>query len=129
MRYLASVFVSAAFGATLLCAVERASALVPQPPTVVEQAPAFSGATVDQVRFWRRFRGHGGGFGGGAGLGLGIGLGIVGGAILSGALNDGYYDDGYDSGAGIGSCSQRFRSYDPYSQTYLGYDGRRHHCG
>jgi len=26
------------------------------------------------------------------------------------------------------SCAQRFRSYDPASGTYLGYDGRRHAC-
>nr|WP_246215811.1 BA14K family protein [Microvirga makkahensis] len=25
-------------------------------------------------------------------------------------------------------CAQRFRSYDPASGTYLGYDGRRHPC-
>jgi len=25
-------------------------------------------------------------------------------------------------------CSQRFRSYDPSSGTYMGYDGRRHSC-
>lgn len=25
-------------------------------------------------------------------------------------------------------CSQRFKSYDPSSGTYLGYDGRRHPC-
>jgi hypothetical protein len=25
-------------------------------------------------------------------------------------------------------CSQRFRSYDPASGTYLGYDGQRHPC-
>jgi hypothetical protein len=25
-------------------------------------------------------------------------------------------------------CASRFRSYDPYSHTYLGYDGFRHHC-
>jgi len=25
-------------------------------------------------------------------------------------------------------CAQRFRSYDPISETYLGYDGRRHPC-
>jgi uncharacterized protein YcfJ len=28
----------------------------------------------------------------------------------------------------VGSCAQRFRSYDPSSMTYLGYDGRRHSC-
>ena len=26
-------------------------------------------------------------------------------------------------------CAQRYRSYDPQSQTYLGYDGQRHPCG
>ena len=26
-------------------------------------------------------------------------------------------------------CAQRSRSYDPQSQTYLGYDGQRHPCG
>jgi hypothetical protein len=25
-------------------------------------------------------------------------------------------------------CSQRFRSYDPSSGTYMGFDGRRHSC-
>jgi hypothetical protein len=25
-------------------------------------------------------------------------------------------------------CIRRFRSYDPYSRTYLGYDGYRHPC-
>jgi hypothetical protein len=29
-------------------------------------------------------------------------------------------DDGY--------CAQRYRSYDPASGTYMGYDGRRHSC-
>jgi hypothetical protein len=27
-----------------------------------------------------------------------------------------------------GSCAQRYRSYDPASRTFLGYDGRRHPC-
>jgi len=26
-------------------------------------------------------------------------------------------------------CAQRFRSYDPGTGTYLGYDGQRHRCG
>ncbi len=28
----------------------------------------------------------------------------------------------------IAYCAQRFRSYDPVSQTYVGYDGLRHPC-
>ena len=26
------------------------------------------------------------------------------------------------------SCAQRYRSYDPSSETFLGYNGRRHAC-
>jgi hypothetical protein len=28
----------------------------------------------------------------------------------------------------IAYCLRRYRSYDPYTMTYLGYDGRRHPC-
>jgi hypothetical protein len=55
------------------------------------------------------------------------------------APGPGYYDDGYvDGGAvaveaapggdDVGYCSQRYRSYDPRSGTYLGNDGLRHPC-
>ena len=64
-------------------------------------------------------------------------------ALLSGCAS--YYDDPYyyrapsaaygsDAAAYYGStewlayCSQRFRSFDPASGTYLGYDGYRHYC-
>jgi hypothetical protein len=51
----------------------------------------------------------------------------------------GYYDQpGYDEddsvvavvpgGADPSYCAQRYRSYDPASGTYLGYDGQRHPC-
>jgi hypothetical protein len=49
----------------------------------------------------------------------------------------GYYDDGGDGGVvaaapGGGDssayCAQRYRSYDPASGTFLGYDGQRHPC-
>jgi BA14K-like protein len=51
-----------------------------------------------------------------------------------------YYDDQYaDDGAvavvpapvgddSAGYCAQRYRSYDPASGTYLGFDGQRHPC-
>ncbi|WP_162136760.1 BA14K family protein, partial [Bradyrhizobium elkanii] len=29
---------------------------------------------------------------------------------------------------GASYCAQRYKSYDPASGTYLGYDGRRHPC-
>lgn len=79
--------------------------------------------------------------------GSGIGLGLLGGAIIGSALAGGYddgyydnydypysYDDGYTYYSGsyrsssVGYCERRFRSYDPASGTYLGYDGLRHSC-
>jgi hypothetical protein len=61
--------------------------------------------------------------------------GLIGGAL---AAQPGYYYDApppvYAApGPGYGDdatayCMQRFRSYDPRSGTYLGYDGHRHPC-
>ena len=34
----------------------------------------------------------------------------------------------YSGGGGEGYCAQRFRSYDPSTGTYMGYDGQRHPC-
>jgi hypothetical protein len=34
----------------------------------------------------------------------------------------------YPGNPAIAYCMNRFRSYDPYSMTYLGYDGYRHPC-
>ena len=80
---------------------------------------------------------------GGIGLGLGAGA-LIGGAIIGatrpygyygyGAYDPSYYDQGYISappymgGNEIAYCQQRFRSYDPASGTYLGFDGLRHPC-
>ena len=98
-----------------------------------------------------------GGYGGGGyrhGGGGGFIPGAVAGAIIGGAIASapygyyggpgyyapGYYDDQYyDSGpvvvapAPVGDdavayCMQTYRSYDPRSGTYLGYDGYRHPC-
>jgi BA14K-like protein len=75
---------------------------------------------------------------------------VIGGALASGpyAYYDGpgyynapaYYDDQYVDDGAVGVvqvpvgedsaayCAQRYRSYDPASQTYLGNDGYRHPC-
>ena len=48
--------------------------------------------------------------------------------------NNDYYDDGYYGGyygggnAHVQWCLNRYRSYDPRSDTYMGYDGYRHRC-
>jgi len=97
-------------------------------------------ATVPAEAQWRgRYyhRHHGGGAGAVVG-------GLVAGALIGGAIasaNRGYYGPGYapygyapppayagPPGDAIGYCMQRFKSYDPRSGTYLGYDGYRHPC-
>jgi BA14K-like protein len=99
---------------------------------------------------------RGGGYYRGGGGGAFI-PGIVAGAVIGGAIASqggyggpgyyaqGYYDDqgydgqGYDDGAvavapapggddGTAYCMQTYRSYDPQSGTYMGYDGARHPC-
>jgi hypothetical protein len=52
----------------------------------------------------------------------------------SGYYDQGYADQGYvavspyGGGSEVADCQQRFRSYDPASGTYLGFDGMRHPC-
>ena len=40
----------------------------------------------------------------------------------------GYSPDAYGYGGDVDYCMRRFRSYDPRSGTYLGFDGLRHPC-
>ena len=84
----------------------------------------------------------------GRGFGWGLGAGLLGGAIVGGALAAPYYygepyygepyyppaayGPGYYPAPGNGGdasyCASRYRSYDPATGTYLGYDGVRHPC-
>ena len=88
-----------------------------------------------------QWRGRGGRWSGHRGGGAGFGAALLGGAIIGGLLAapyDGYgpyaYEAGpYVYGPGYGGdaeayCMQRFKSYDPGSGTYLGFDGYRHSC-
>lgn len=52
-----------------------------------------------------------------------LGTAIIGGIIASEAARQSY---GY--GDPVAYCMRRYRSYDPYSRTFLGYDGYRHPC-
>lgn len=84
------------------------------------------------------YGGWGGGYGADYGYGAaGLGLGLLGGAII--ASQAPYYGSGYGYGSGYAypdnggyvssaACASRFKSYDPASGTYLGYDGFRHTC-
>ena len=127
----------------MLAAIGAALVLTTTAPASAETArthatTASTGAAADaeisaQRRGWR----HGHGYhrhrhyGGGAALGFGLATGaLIGGALA--AQPRGYYaaPGGY-YGAPDGSveyCMNRFKSYDPASGTYLGYDGYRHPC-
>ena len=93
---------------------------------------------------YRRHNGYG------AAVGAGV-AGLAAGAILGGALanqqpyygDQGYYAPTYApapvyvepevdaedvSGDGARYCASRYRSYDPESGTYVGFDGERHPC-
>lgn len=61
---------------------------------------------------------------GGWGWGPAVG-GLAAGAIIGGAIAN---SQAQASSNEIAYCSQRFKSYDPASGTYLGYDGQRHPC-
>jgi len=65
--------------------------------------------------------GRGRGSGVGAAVGIGVGAAIIGGAIAASAAEQ-------QRQQAVGYCMQRYRSYDPNSQTFLGRDGMRYSC-
>jgi hypothetical protein len=134
-RILAAALVSAAAP----CLVVPASAAPLSLSLALRSAVTPSIETVQYRRGWR------GGYyrrGGIVGGGLGFAGAIVGGAIVGATrpYGYGYYGPGYAYAPGyvaaspyadgdeVGYCQQRFRSYDPASGTYLGFDGLRHSC-
>jgi hypothetical protein len=114
------------------CVVAASS---PASATPLADALAIKNATgTDVVKVWHR---HGG-------FGWGVGAGLLGGAIIGGALaapyyygpGPYYYGEPYEYGPGYypapgyegAYCARRYRSYDPATGTFLGYDGLRHPC-
>ncbi len=96
----------------------------------VKNAAATNIQTVQYHHGGRHGRYYGGG-------GAGVAAGVIGGMMLGGMLaGPRYYDyapgpsygPGYYGGDAVSYCMRRFRSYDPRSGTYLGYDGFRHPC-
>jgi hypothetical protein len=127
----AAIAMAATAGAPASAAVIRANGTAAQ---------ASNQSLVTHVRW----RGHGGwhhhGWHRGGGWGPAIGAGIAGLAIGSALAARPYYDYDYYGAApvyaapvrpyapSVAWCEQHYRSYDPGSQTYLGYDGVRHSC-
>jgi hypothetical protein len=72
---------------------------------------------------WRGGYGYRRGYGPGAGAVLG---GLAAGAIIGGAIANSQAQAAAQQNAAY--CSQRYRSYDPASGTYLNNDGNRYPC-
>jgi hypothetical protein len=133
------------FAAMLLCSVGVALTAVPASAMPANLALKNAApASVETVR-WGGW--HGGWRGGGWGLGGFAAGAIIGSAIASPYYYGGYYPYGYypaygypppayygggpaevGPGGDPGYCAQRYRSYDPATGTFLGYDGQRHPC-
>jgi BA14K-like protein len=91
-------------------------------------AAAFANrdASVEQVQYRRRYyRGYRRDFDPGAAMALGI-IGAAAGMIANNALAPAPYVVGDPNW--VAYCSSRYRSFDPVSGTYLGFDGLRHYC-
>ena len=136
--------------AALLCsagiALTATSASAMPPNVALKNATPGAVETVRWGGGW-----HGGGWRGGWGWGLG---GFAAGAIIGSAIAAPYYYGGpygyygaypaygypppyYGGGPAYGGapaggdpgyCAQRYKSYDPATGTFLGYDGQRHPC-
>lgn len=118
-RLVASTLIAAA-AAFVLAAPAAAAPLMANGAALSQAVPS---ATVN-VQHWHRhghrhYHGHRGSDAGAVIGGLAAGA-IIGGAIAAGQAQQAQQNHAY--------CAQRFRSYDPRSGTYLGYDGYRHPC-
>ena len=132
----------------LLSGIAIASVLMLQPaPASAQRVHAVGHARVGHGYAGHWHGGYGHGYGG---YGVGVGA-LATGALIGGAIasqNQGYYygdqnypgysDPGYvysnagpvayNNGGAVAYCEQTYRSYDPASGSYLGYDGVRHPC-
>ena len=92
--------------------------------TLGKAAPA---SDVTNVQYYRRGYGHRGYYGhrrGYGGTAAGVGIGLSAGAIIGGAIAA----SSAQAQQNAAYCSQRYRSYDPQSGTYLNNDGNRYPC-
>jgi hypothetical protein len=138
MKKMGTLTIGAAAAALLAGSVFTAPASAAPAASVAATQGVSQAATsnVEQVRSRRGWRGHrhrhSRGWGWGAGA-VGAGL-LLTAPLWAGGYDDGYYDDGYDGayayggGGGYARCEATFKSFDPESGTYMGYDGIRRTC-
>ena len=144
---------AALLAAAPVCLAGSASAAPLSAPLGLQNDAATQTLPVETVQWRGHWGGHGWGGRGWWGPGFAAGA-IVGGAVAAATQPWGYdsgyygydyapgyssygydpgyteysYSPGYGGGGSIAYCEQRYRSYDPASGTYLGYDGFRHPC-
>lgn len=104
----------------------------------VRPGPGVSGGAVAGGGYYggrhHHHRHRHGGFWPGFAIGAGIGSAYAYGSPYYYDDSYGYYDDSVVAAAppvgddAVAYCMQRYKSYDPASGTYLGYDGQRHPC-
>jgi hypothetical protein len=132
MAYVKMVILTAALAIGAALSLNSPASAVPlSPSTGGNDLKASVDATspLIEVRHWYGRRGYYGG----AGFATGV---IIGSGLASPYYYRPYYyappayyaPPPYAVGDPVAYCMQRFRSYDPYSRTYLGYDGLRHPC-
>lgn len=122
MKILAAI----AFAATTAIAVTATAAPAgAMPAQGLSSAVPAAGSSdlIEDVRHGRRWHRHHRGLAYGAG-GFAAGA-ILGAALASQAQAQPQVIYGGDWHA---YCASKYRSYDPYTGTFLGYDGRRHPC-
>ena len=136
MKKMGTFTIGAAAAALLAGSVFTAPASA-APAAAVAASQDMSKATsanIEQVRSRRGWHGHRHGRGWGWGAGAAAAGLLLTAPLWAGAYDDGYYDDGYDGAyaysgdGGYARCSATFRSFDPESGTYMGYDGIRRTC-
>ena len=116
----------ASLGAALLVASTAVSGAAPLSPATAVNAANTDGSIVN-VRWrghhrhhgWRRHHWRHRHYGWGPAIG-----GLAAGALIGGAIAS----SNARANDAVAYCMNRFKSYDPASGTYLGYDGLRHPC-
>lgn len=132
MRQSRTLLAAVLIGAAPLLTMQSASAAPLQADRSLGQTPP----NIETVQY-RHHGWHGGGwrhggYGYNRGYGYrrgyyGNGAAVVGG-LAAGAIIGGAIASSQARASSEGYCAQRYKSYDPASGTYLGYDGQRHAC-
>jgi hypothetical protein len=128
MRRWKIISAALALGVSPLISLQPAAAAPTMSVAGAERLAAWA-QPVESVQYRRWHRGpgyhrHGWHHRRHYGSGAAVLGGLAAGAVIGGAIANSQAR----ANDAVAYCSQRYRSYDPASGTYLGYDGNRHPC-